>query len=289
MKHAYLLIVHHEFELLNKLLIAIDDHRNDIFIHFDKKVQYIPKLSVQHAGLYILDNRIDVRWGDVSQIQSEYVLFEAANLKGPYSYYHLLSGVDMPLKNQNEIHQFFNDNLGYEFIGFTQGDIKKEIERKVMKYHLFPRYFRHNSVLLIFLVRVIRYITIRLQYLLGYSRNNNVEFKKGTSWVSVTEEFVTFLLSSKTKVLKMYRNSFCADEIFLHTLCWNSIFRSKIYDIKNEANGCKRLIGWKDGDIVDWKDNDYLIISRSDAIFARKFNSKNMVVVNRILNKIITK
>ena len=38
MKHAYLIIAHHEFDILNKLIQAIDDERNDIFIHFDKKV-----------------------------------------------------------------------------------------------------------------------------------------------------------------------------------------------------------------------------------------------------------
>ena len=33
MKHAYLIMAHHEFEVLGKLVQAIDDKRNDIFIH----------------------------------------------------------------------------------------------------------------------------------------------------------------------------------------------------------------------------------------------------------------
>ena len=37
MKHAYLIIVHHEFEVLKHLLQALDDSCNDIYIHFDKK------------------------------------------------------------------------------------------------------------------------------------------------------------------------------------------------------------------------------------------------------------
>ena len=32
MKHAYLIMAHHEFEVLGKLIQAIDDKRNDIFI-----------------------------------------------------------------------------------------------------------------------------------------------------------------------------------------------------------------------------------------------------------------
>jgi hypothetical protein len=38
MKHAYLIIVHHEFEVLKLLLQALDDPCNDIYIHFDKIV-----------------------------------------------------------------------------------------------------------------------------------------------------------------------------------------------------------------------------------------------------------
>ena len=45
MKHAYLIIAHHEFDILNKLIQAIDDERNDIFIHFDKKVRNCPSLT----------------------------------------------------------------------------------------------------------------------------------------------------------------------------------------------------------------------------------------------------
>lgn len=37
MKHAYLIIAHHEFDILNKLIQAIDDERNDIFIILTRK------------------------------------------------------------------------------------------------------------------------------------------------------------------------------------------------------------------------------------------------------------
>ena len=49
MKHAYLIIAHHEFEILKKLVQAIDDERNDIYIHFDKKMFPIQtsKLNMQ--------------------------------------------------------------------------------------------------------------------------------------------------------------------------------------------------------------------------------------------------
>lgn len=36
-KHAYLIIAHNQFALLKELLKSIDDERNDIYIHIDKK------------------------------------------------------------------------------------------------------------------------------------------------------------------------------------------------------------------------------------------------------------
>ena len=36
-KHAYLIIAHNNFEQLKNLIHALDDTRNDIYVHIDKK------------------------------------------------------------------------------------------------------------------------------------------------------------------------------------------------------------------------------------------------------------
>ncbi len=36
-KHAYLIMAHNQWECLFELLKALDDPRNDIFLHIDKK------------------------------------------------------------------------------------------------------------------------------------------------------------------------------------------------------------------------------------------------------------
>ena len=78
MKHAYLIIAHHEFEILKKLVQAIDDERNDIYIHIDKKVKILPFVRTSQSNLMVLTNRVDVRWCDLSQLRAEYALLEAA-------------------------------------------------------------------------------------------------------------------------------------------------------------------------------------------------------------------
>lgn len=38
-KHAYMIIAHNEFDLLEILVRLLDDPRNDIYVHIDAKVK----------------------------------------------------------------------------------------------------------------------------------------------------------------------------------------------------------------------------------------------------------
>lgn len=286
MKHAYLILAHNEFAVLQRLIRALDDVRNDIFIHFDKKVSCLPELKTNKSNLYLLDDRIDIRWGDVSVVEGEYALFEAALKKGRYNYYHLLSGVDMPLRSQNEIYNFFEKHKGKEFIGFSNGDLSSQLDRKVMRYHFFPKHFRANKDIITILRKTTRYVAIHMQILLGIKRNTHISLKKGTQWVSITHDFVTYVLQHKKQVLKAYSHTFCSDEIFLQTLCWNSSFKENVFDFLDESHGCARKIGWQNNELVDWHNEDYDRLIKSDAMFARKFNSENIDVVDRLLKNI---
>lgn len=58
-------------------------------------------------------------WRDYSQIKIEIVLIKVASQKN-YAYYHLISGVDLLLKSQEEFHQFFKKHNGKEFIHFAK-------------------------------------------------------------------------------------------------------------------------------------------------------------------------
>ena len=279
MKHAYLILAHTEFELLKLLISCLDDERNDIYVHIDRKVAVLPDLHTEKAGLHVLENRIDVRWGDVTVVEAEYVLFESAVANGPYQYYHLLSGVDLPLKNQDYIHRFCDENDGKEFIGYTLTGITPEVVRKVQRWHLFPEDFRNKS----FIKRIARAGFIRLQECLGIKRNKDIDFKKGSQWVSITDGMARHFLGNKDWVMRVFRNTFCSDEIVMQTLCWYSPFRENIYNTTNDGLGCMRAIKWGDGQISDWAQSDIEKISATPALFARKFNFSDPTFIERIL------
>lgn len=110
-KHAYLVMAHKDDETLRTLLRTLDDPRNDIFIHMDAKNtgwdENRALASIDKAGIFFVP-RISVTWGGYSQIACELGLLNAAVDKGRYTYYHLLSGQDLPIKSQDRIHSFFD-------------------------------------------------------------------------------------------------------------------------------------------------------------------------------------
>ena len=292
-KHAYLIIAHNEYVILQLLIDALDDIRNDIYIHFDAKCKEVPLLTCKNSKLYVLSKRIDVHWGDYSQIETEMLLFEYAysmQMKNNsyYHYYHLMSGVDIPLKSQNYIHEFFGKNNGKEFLGFFQGDLEKELRKKVQLYHLYPKYFSKERNLK--MKTITRAFFCRFQMFVGFKRNDDIELLRGTNWASITNGFVEYLLSKKEEIYNRFHHTFCADEIYKHTLCWNSPFKDRIFNSQNEALGCMREINWvitEDKSFLpSFTMADYKRLKESPMLFARKFDTKNIDVVKRIISEL---
>ncbi len=280
MKSAFLILAHTEFEVLKLLVSCLDDPRNDIYVHFDKKVKILPELHTERAGLTVLDRRIDVRWGAPSMIEAEFVLFDTALARGPYQYYHLLSGVDLPLKSQDRIHAFFEEHAGQEFIGYTLTEMTPETVRRMQRWHLFPRHFgRRRDIYSAF-----RSACLRCQELLGIKRNRGIVFTKGSQWVSLTEAMVQYILGQEDQVRKTFTHTFVPDECVMQTLCWNSPYRDRLYSTASDGEGCMRLIGWRGSELVDWSAADYDELAASPALFARKFNSADPAFIQKIVD-----
>ena len=65
-KHAYLVMCHNNFNHLCKLLTELDDIRNDIYIHIDKKTSEYSKSSIEKSvkkSKLCFVKRISVEWG----------------------------------------------------------------------------------------------------------------------------------------------------------------------------------------------------------------------------------
>lgn len=284
MKHAYLILAHNEPELLSLLVERLDDVRNDIYIHFDRKLSVFPDIKTLHAGLYILKDRVDVRWADVSMLEAEYKLFHAVVDSGSqYSHHHLISGVDLPLKNQDYIHSFFAQHQGKEFVGLHQRPMNSHADRALHYWHPFTRSFRGSGCVFA-IKRILRYLVIQTQVLLGIRRNTAIPFHKGGQWVSITRELIDYLLEQEESAFTIFSRTFGADEYFVPTLIWDTPFMERLFDATDESRGAMRYIGWRaDGQLIDFTPQDLPALQQTEYLFARKFNSRDKVFLQEIL------
>lgn len=285
-KHAYLIMSHNQFDLLKILLKSLDFSKNDIYLHIDKKVGKIDYNQfyecLNESRLYILENRLDVSWGDFSQIQCEINLLEKA-LQYNYQYYHLMSGVDMPLKTQNEIHEFFNNNYGTEFVHFENQNIDKDTYDRVSKYHFFGG--KNKS----FIKKIINFIFIKLQFSIDRVKKSKLKFQKGANWFSITNQLARYIVENKKNIKKIFKYTRCADEMFLQTLIVNSDFIKNISkdNFSDNYDTIMYFIDWKRGNPYEFTNEDYEILINSNMLFARKFNwNKDNTIIRRIYDDI---
>lgn len=275
-KHAYLIMAHNELELLKVLLASIDDERNDIFIHVDKKAGSFDKKEladvVQKSGVYFTE-RLSVVWGDVSQIECEITLLRAS-VNGNYDYYHLLSGQDLPIKNQNYIHNFFDKNMGKEFVRFNSE--KFNFQSRVRYYYLFGSKIGRSRSIKAQPLRIAEKISLSVQKLLGVNRikNSPLQYQKGTNWFSITDDLAKYVVDHSDELLEKYKYTLCCDEVFLQTLVVNSPFASNLYHAKfdNDIHAIMRFIDWERGNPYVFRNDDIEELLQSDMLFARKFS-----------------
>lgn len=282
MKHAYLIIAHNEPIILQLLISSLDDVRNDIYVHIDRKVSFdTATLHTVKSKLCILPVHIDARWGDYSLVEVELLLFKWAYNEGPYGYYHLLSGVDLPIKSQDYIHRFCDEHQGMEFIGIAQHASQRELDWRTQHWFIYPRDFQSKNIF----KKIIRAAFARIQSLMRY-RRTSLQVKKGSQWCSVTHNFVEYVLQKENQIFRAFNHTYCPDELFIQTLCWNSDFKKRIFDLNDEFEGCKRYIKWENSILkpLSLHDVDDMVVSLR--WFARKFSSENMDVVFETLKRI---
>ncbi len=272
-RHAYLIMAHHQFDFLKELIHALDDERNDIYLHIDQKASGFNfsdlSQAVQKSNLYFTE-RLNVHWGGYSQIACELTLLRAA-LPGHYAYYHLLSGSDFPLKTQEKIHAFFEAHAGWEFLHFDSEEFAPGLRERISLYH----FFRESSCPL---AEPADMLLSRLQRLFHVDRlkKESIALQKGANWFSITHEFAEYTLSREDWIEKHFRHSVCADELLLQTLALNSPFMEHIFDPFGDEHslGNLRYVDWKRGgnnSPYTFQKEDAAFLKSLPHLFARKF------------------
>lgn len=273
-KHAYLIMAHTQPELLKKLVELLDDERNDIYLHIDSKAKTFPlekiRAAVKRANC-IFTEHTDVTWGSYSQIHCEMVLLKEA-LKTEHQYYHLLSGMDLPIKSQDEIHAFFEKYDGLEFVDEDLPQISEAALSRVKYGHKF--FGKAGS-----LKDVLGALETKSQKLFGVDRTKkygDIIFQKGRNWFSITHGLAKLTVEKEAWIREVFGQSVCGDELFLQTVARNSGFASKICNPNTMPEvPDTRHIDWVRGENNNpyiFREEDFQELKNAQAMFARKFD-----------------
>lgn len=282
--HAYLITVHNNWYVVEKLIRMIDDERNDIYMHVDKKVKnfdyrYFKNLANKSRIFYV--KRVNVQWGAYSLIQAELNLFKAASRK-KYSYYHILSGADLPIKSQDYIHDFFTKNRGMQFITCVTSTTlnNQKILDRFNYYYMFRGKLRIGF--------------LKLQKKMNFTRKReNMVYNYGSQWVSITDDFVKLILRKEKWIKKTFKFTQCCDEVYKQSIIMNSEFSENIYprptSLRTKSFNM-RYIKWTDGSSHPYifREKDFEELMISDCLFARKFDENiDRKIVDLIYSKIV--
>ena len=279
MKHAYLIMAHDQFLSLRELVATLDDIRNDIYIHFDKKVKTLPELSTQFGKLVVLDKRVNVIWGDVSQIKAEHALYKASFQEGKYAYYHLISGTHFPLKSNDDLHKWF-DGCDGACVMRQVPVSESEIQKRFGQYHFFLKHLVSKKKFVNKAYHLGWRMMLGIQKRLGIKRDASFIRGKASQWCSLSEEAVKMLIQNENVSLKRFRRSFCCDEFFVRSVIEDSgipiIYDNRICYVEFRRTTPRKF-----------SESDFDKLISSDALFFRKLIDKNIDLAKMIEHHIM--
>lgn len=282
MKHAYLIMAHNQWELLSELLKAIDDPRNDIYLHIDKKAS--PPLNrisacVQKSKL-IYTKQHSIVWGGTQMMKCTLSMLEHA-FNEEYKYYHFISGTDFPIKSQDYLHNFLCTGQDQELIGFDWPGIESgRFVERVQYYHFLINIIgkREGYALWDRFLTKVEDFSLAVQRKLHVNRLNYTMYK-GSSWFTITHHLVSEILKNKRAILQRHKFTANADECWLQSFVMESTFKNQL------ADSNLRYIKWIQGnpspETLTIGDFENLI--DSNKLFARKFDwNKDKEIILRL-------
>ena len=112
-KHALLIQAHQDISYFIKL--AKIQPSVNFYVHMDAKSDYFPDAeTAQLANVFLLSDRVSVRWGGFSQIEATLKLFETAFANEDNAYFHLVSGEDVVLQPFEVIEKQWQQRFGFQ-------------------------------------------------------------------------------------------------------------------------------------------------------------------------------
>lgn len=318
MNFAYLINAHKNAEHIVRLIDRLNNDNTDFVIHVSKSCEQgfykeIKALTKSYPNVFFCkrEQGMHYGWGIVQgTINGMEKLFEVGS---KFDYFHLLSGQDYPIKTNEEIFRFFEENRGKEFMYYWKmfplenepdyvdhpwGEHRQvfrvdrfnfpwmgktftipELEsRRLLDKPLFP-------TIKIFLSEMKEYRKegrlkeefwrLFFSRVLPEKRNYNVDFEfyGGKTWFSFSRELIKYIVDQHNNVPKWKK--FFKYSLIPDESYFHTITMNSHFS-SSVVNNYLREVEWEGGDgthPVIWTRADFDRLKLSSNFWARKFES----------------
>lgn len=277
-----------------RLIERLMDGSSEFFIHLDKKVDIAPFEVLKSLGsnVYFLE-RFDSKWGGYGLTEPFLRGLQTVRAH-PKTFERiiLLSGQDYPIKSNEEINRFFETSPHSVFLNYFPIPNYKKWPGgdrggwyRVDKYYFGMKWYN-------FLCS--KSLNLAATYLPFLRRKipNGMKPYTGQTWWVLDRYATDYILDYHAKhpeYFRFHRNTFVADELFVHMIVANSHDERLLRSIENNE---RRFTVWEKPDSAHpniLRKNDLPAIMASTDLYARKFDDAVDAEILDLIDKHILK
>ena len=237
--NAYLIIAHNDPENLNRIVKNLLNNENTFIVHLDLKTNLNEfKSNLESSVLSkieFIEDRTEVFWGDFSMVDAMLKLMKYAVNSGEiFDHLIFLSGNDYPIKSAKKISDFFNEYKGEEIIrAYNLSDNGcRHCQSKIKNYWFFDNNKSSSMVGKILMKsRILLFSPLKKGRFVKINGEKKPVYY-GSQWFAITQECAKYIVCFYEKnpnFKKYFKHSFAPDEMFFHTIIFNSTFASKTF------------------------------------------------------------
>ncbi len=263
MKIAVLIITYTSARHTERMIRCLDNGDFDFYIHLDKKVDIQTHSNLfNKKNIHFVEDRKDIKWAGYST--TEAILNGIRRIKASgirYDFVNLISGQDYPIKSAAYISAFLQQNIGKEFIRYSDFDEWKEGWKRVRKYYFTDFRFKGQYIA----QGIINFFAPKRKFPLYKKLYGREMF-----WMLSLDcaLYVANVIDSNPELSRFLKYTWAAEEFIFQTIILNSPYKDKV------VNDHYRYIVWPAGAasprILLTADFDDMMAS--EALFGRKFN-----------------
>ena len=268
---AFLLMCHKNAAQVNHLIDRLSTENRDFYVHVDSKSQIFDEINWSEHVIPA-KRRIDVKWGQVTLCDAEITLIETALESGKkYDYYWLISAQDFPIKANEYIDAFLEENNGANFIDVIDVSHPAHLNKVKRNELYYPTWMLKRTLFSKIIYNLYLVISGKKKTFSFFKRKNStgLTFRFGAQWFCLTQECIDYVygeIRNKPEIYNFFKNSVVPDESFMQTLIANSPFFESVkpkvlYVDWSQGKANPKTLG----------NEDVEALRKSDKLIARKF------------------